>query len=275
MGNRRRAGDYSYMTSVLANEVGLTAEGVRHYERKGVGAPLVGDNGYRSYHPQEVVVMRLIKNMTAYGMTLQQASDLVTAQPFDLGAFEGELARRRDDLVGRVRLAQVTLRRYDDQMAALRRLREGDGRPWTESHPAFWYLDYGTGVDARADAGLGALLRRWLDLMPLSYPMPVLTTRERGRSEDPFVAGGMAIDEGDLPDESYADERFCRRYPAREYLCCASRQTNQCGVTLADLDLDAVLGGREVDGDIFFQSVAASESQGRIVLYYKVLIPVA
>jgi len=84
---RKNLTDYNYTASILANEVNITLEGLRYYEKRGIGRAVKKENGYHTYHPQEVVVLRLIRNLIRYGFSLKEAIDLVTCEPFKIEGF--------------------------------------------------------------------------------------------------------------------------------------------------------------------------------------------
>jgi len=57
----------------LAKAAGTTVETVRYYEKEGLlPAPDRGDNNYRSYGPQHVDRLRLIRNCRALDMTQEE-----------------------------------------------------------------------------------------------------------------------------------------------------------------------------------------------------------
>ncbi len=283
----QRADIYSYTSAVLANEINITPEGLRYYEKKGAANTVrVEENGYRKYQPQETVVLRMVRILNAYGFGIAEAIDMVTD-----GAFTNEelikLMREKEKaLIEKIRHKQQILSKLQEGINDLTHFSDSSESTeiWFERRPAFHYLYYKTGLYAYKDKQLNALMQRWMQLMPVAYPMPVLLLKDyqstaQAECNDPFVGGGIAIHADDLPDETYLHKRYCRYYPERDYLCTTSYQTQPDGVTLQEEKLQRALVQVDamrlcVDGDIFFKSVFAEEHSGKIGLDYKVYIPV-
>ena len=58
--------------SDLAAEAGVTVKAVRYYESQGLLKPRREANGYRSYEPDDVVVVREVKALLSLGLTAEQ-----------------------------------------------------------------------------------------------------------------------------------------------------------------------------------------------------------
>lgn len=106
-------------TSELAGQVGVNAETLRYYERRGLlEEPPRTSGGYRDYPVSAVRLLRFVKRAQELGFTLDEVEELVH---LDDGGPEGcdsarALAeRRRDDLAERIR----DLQRMHDSLAAL------------------------------------------------------------------------------------------------------------------------------------------------------------
>jgi len=277
---RKDLTDYSYTASILANEVNITPEGLRYYEKRGIGRAVKKENGYRTYHPQEVVVLRLIRNLTRYGFSLKEAIDLVTCEPFEIEGFLAALQEKKEQLRKKIMDSQFILERLEQQIDIVSHIDEDKGKVWFEEIPAFYYLEYYTGVYASTKKKLSQLMHKWMELMPIAYPMPILTQEALEKGENTFASGGFAIDMEKLPDSSYFDDEYCRLYPEHLYLCTISRQVNLTGVSINEPSVQKAFDTMrqmhlKVDGNVFFQSVAAFESRNEINMYYKILIPVS
>jgi DNA-binding transcriptional MerR regulator len=70
-----------YLSGELARLAGVSADTLRHYERKGV-LPLARrmNNGYRKYSPDSLDRVRLIRRALAVGFTLDELSRLLKAR---------------------------------------------------------------------------------------------------------------------------------------------------------------------------------------------------
>jgi len=277
---RKDLTDYSYTTSILANEVNITPEGLRYYEKRGIGRAVKKENGYRTYHPQEVVVLRLIRNLTRYGFSLKEAIDSITCEPFHIEEFLAALQEKKVQLRKNIMDSQVILERLEQQIDTVSHINDDKVKVWFERLPAFYYLEYYTGTYASTKKNLSQLMHKWMELMPIAYPMPFLTQEALEKGDDILASGGFAIDVEKLPDISYFNDDYCRLYPEHLYLCTISRQINLTGVSIKESSAQEALEtmrqmSLKVDGNVFFQSVAASETENEINMYYKVLIPVS
>lgn len=64
--------------SDVAKKTGLTSKAIRFYEEKGlVTPPLRGDNGYRSYTPQHLNELTLLRQARQVGFNLEECGELV------------------------------------------------------------------------------------------------------------------------------------------------------------------------------------------------------
>ena len=107
--------------SELARRCGVSADTLRHYERKGVIARAVrGDNGYRRYPVDTVASVRLVQRALAVGFTLDELARVFAER--DRGA---PPCREVRELVAR-RLAELEtrLRSLRTLRGELRRLLE-------------------------------------------------------------------------------------------------------------------------------------------------------
>ena len=111
--------------SKLADQVGVSADTVRYYERIGLlPEPDRSTTGYRLYDDDAVQRLRLIKHAQRFGLRLEEVGELLEIRERGLcpcGHTRTLLERRAADL--------------DEQIAALTGLREDIGRLLEESGP--------------------------------------------------------------------------------------------------------------------------------------------
>jgi len=87
---------YALRSGALAKLVGVSADTLRLYERKGVlRAPLRTDNGYRCYSHDAVARVRMIRAALSIGFTLDELAKILKIR--DAG---GAPCRKVRDLVG-------------------------------------------------------------------------------------------------------------------------------------------------------------------------------
>jgi MerR family transcriptional regulator, copper efflux regulator len=112
----------------LARLTGVSADTLRHYERKGLLKPRRAPNGYREYSPQAVERVRLIRSALAIGFKLdeltrllktrdaggapcQRVRTLAAAKLAELETLVSEITARRDGL-------REVLEGWDSRLAA-------------------------------------------------------------------------------------------------------------------------------------------------------------
>lgn len=70
--------DKFFSSGKLASLLGVSADTLRHYERKGVLArPRRGSNGYREYPPEALERLQLIRRALAVGFTLDELAGIL------------------------------------------------------------------------------------------------------------------------------------------------------------------------------------------------------
>ena len=67
-----------YYSQDVANETGKTTEGLRYYEKKGlVRFDKDSKNGYRTYPIMQVPLLRMVKILNTYGVSLNEVESLI------------------------------------------------------------------------------------------------------------------------------------------------------------------------------------------------------
>ncbi|CUU23261.1 HTH-type transcriptional regulator CueR [Duffyella gerundensis] len=65
--------------SDVAKKTGLTSKAIRFYEEKGlVTPPLRSENGYRSYTPQHIEELTLLRQARQVGFNLEECGELIS-----------------------------------------------------------------------------------------------------------------------------------------------------------------------------------------------------
>jgi DNA-binding transcriptional MerR regulator len=125
--------------SVLAGQVGLSADTVRYYERVGLlPEPARSAAGYRLYDPTAIDRLRLIKGAQRAGLRLREIGELLQV------ADQGQCPCGHTETLLRDRLAEVhaELQRLHDLEADLTRLLERQPDPTCPdmtAGPAAWW----------------------------------------------------------------------------------------------------------------------------------------
>ena len=104
----------SYTSGALGKLAGVSADTLRHYERKGVLArPRRGSNGYREYPAEALERVQLIRRALAVGFTLDELAGILKVR--DRGDSPCEEVRK---------LAAIKLQEVDIRLKELRQLRD-------------------------------------------------------------------------------------------------------------------------------------------------------
>ena len=87
------SGNGSLSSGELADLAGVSRDTLRHYERKGVlPRPLRGHNGYRSYPPEALQRVQLVRRALSVGFTLDELAKVLKVR--DAGGAPCEEVRR-------------------------------------------------------------------------------------------------------------------------------------------------------------------------------------
>ncbi|MEO6712072.1 MAG: MerR family transcriptional regulator [Mycobacteriales bacterium] len=103
----------SMTIGTLADQAGVSIDAIRFYERRGILAePQRRPSGYRTYTPDDVDRIRLVKRLQALGFTLAEVTDAL--RPLDAGTATCDSERWR---------VEAVMARLDAQLAELRKVR--------------------------------------------------------------------------------------------------------------------------------------------------------
>ncbi len=101
-------------TSEVATLAGVSIATLRYYERRGlISPPSRTASGYRSFDPDTVVLVRLIKGAQALGFTLKEIHELIRLRRDEDATCQQMFRTARDKLTD-----------LDEQIARLQRQRE-------------------------------------------------------------------------------------------------------------------------------------------------------
>ena len=164
-----------YYSQDVANETGMTTEGLRYYEKKGlVRFDKDNKNGYRTYPIMQVPLLRMVKILNAYGVPLSQVAELIHSKEGEPAKLLNVLGKTSEEMEKQVWREQRLLERLKEHEAILQRVVERPKQIWFIRREEMCYLEYYGAKRLRRDRELQKELERWLSQMPLAYPMPVL-----------------------------------------------------------------------------------------------------
>ena len=101
----------SYQIGEVAKRVGMTVEGLRFYERKGLVNPMArSPSRYRLYGDREIQTLRFIKAAQEMGFALREIEDLLEIRQgkgSNCAAMRDRLAEKLDGVRRKIKLLRV------------------------------------------------------------------------------------------------------------------------------------------------------------------------
>lgn len=270
--------ELNYSSMDMAQETGLTTEGLRFYEKNGIIEVKKRENGYRVYDIMQVPLLRMVKILNAYGIPLSEITGLVRRQDDGLDDLGDALERQAHTLEKEIWWRQVLLRRLKTQRRLVDIARNTPDRIWFATLPEMGFLEYSGAKKLRRNRELQKVLQTWIAHMPATYPMPILHAADIGRS-DAYCPAGFACPADDMAVLGLEMGGFVTRIPQKQYICRISRQ-EECGRidplgSVVPLLETAGRMGLKTDGDVLYMSFSAAQPEREALrLHYAVYLPV-
>ena len=268
-----------YYSQDVANETGMTTEGLRYYEKKGlVRFEKDSKNGYRTYPIMQVPLLRMVKILNTYGVSLNEVESLIHSGENEAEELSGILRQKCEEMEQKVWREQRILERLKEHNAILHRVVESPESLWFVRQEEMCYLEYYGAQRLRRDNALKEELSRWLAQMPITYPMPVLH-REELEEDRPYCPAGVMVRRADMERLGLAEGKYTRRIAGGQFLCSISIQKEKERIQAKEAAQPLLEAVRDMNlrlaGDIFFMSVAAAEpSPAQTLICYQVMAPV-
>ncbi len=269
-----------YTSKDVARETCMTTEGLRFYEKQGLIKVNKNEkNGYRAYEIMQVPLIRAAKILNTYGISLSEVSGFFQRDDSSLPELCDSMEERQSALRQELWWKTRVLERLEYQTNQVRRAHTDPDGVWFEILPAIAHLEYYGASRLRRNRELQKTVEKWITLMPVVYPMPILLEKDL---EDPtaYCPAGFSCNAEDLTQLELPVNRFVRIVLARQYLCCICPQ-DECArinpsLPLAPLRETAARMNLHCIGDVFFMSFAVTmPEKDRTRLYYQVMMPVA
>ena len=253
---RDEKGEPRYRIGEAAEILGLTKEGVRYLEKRGlIASERDPGNGYRYYTRGDLAKMQQLRTYEKMGLTIAEAADLFRVS--STRELEERLGRQKEVLeeeIARLRARQSVLER---QIEVVRQADE-DERLHLQVMPAAWFLPT-DGADYDRKMCISAKEERtWIREMPYTLLAKFSCSREGGVQEKHgiYVEERIARKLGTpLPERAiYLPERLCAvctvRRIVREQLTYAeiyariAGEYRIAGEMLVTVQMPVDLGGR-------------------------------
>ena len=267
--------NHRYSSIDMARETGMSSEGLRFYERKGIlQVDKDEKNSYRTYPIMKVPMMRSAKILGTYGISLDSVAEIIQDHDHHLDHLDRTLeqaeARLNHDIEWKRRC-----------LAALREQREiishGIGTVYFAELDKMAYLEYYGAEKLRANKKLRGQVDQWLQGMPIVMPAPCCPRELVG--QDCYCPAGFMVRQADMDFLGLREEENVRVLPARLCVCTTVAQREEIGI-MAKEAIEPLLifiqqTGLCVADDALFRCISFESnenSSGKI--YYHVMLPV-
>lgn len=157
-----------YKIGDVARILGISADLLRYYEKKGVVTPYKdAHNDYRYYDSWDINFLMDCLWFKNFGFSIEQIADMVRIPSAD--DLQDIFMYKEDELRSTISRCQMLLRRSEEYREQLSRIKDGLGRCNIEQSPAVVRFINRVGNEYPTGEGLEQFARQWLRAMPFSH----------------------------------------------------------------------------------------------------------
>lgn len=265
-----------YSISKVSKIVGISAEAVRLYEKKGVvHAQKNPENGYRSFHTLDIGTLLRCRTYAQLGLSLNEAADLINAAGVE--EVHASLTRREEAILREMERCRRNLNRLRDLNRVIACCESEAGTFRIEKHPGLYHLDYRHGERILEDAARMTLYPQWAGWVPLSFVSLRFPLESILKGEGDYY-GGFGVMEEDAHFLGISAGPQVRCFPAHLSLRTILRVPGERRVLRQDIQagLDYLVSrGYKVTGDPFTRMVVTvNRNRPEFVRYYEMWFPI-
>jgi len=96
--------------------LGVSRKTLRHYEKRGLMTPGRTENGYRCYHPQDILRLQCIRQLQSLGLSLEQIKRVLRA-PGNDQVWSGLLEALRTEIAAEIAVLETRRQRIEELLA--------------------------------------------------------------------------------------------------------------------------------------------------------------
>ena len=264
-----------YSSIDMTRETGMSSEGLRFYERKGIlQVDKDEKNGYRTYPIMKVPMMRSAKILGTYGISLDSVAEIIQDHEHHLAHRNDALAQAEERISREIEWKRRCLAALQEQREIIGR---GIGTIYFAELDEMAYLEYYGAEKLRACKKLRGQVDQWLQGMPIVKPAPHCPREMIG--QDCYCPAGFMVRRADMDFLELREEENVRMLPACLCVCTTVVQQEEMGI-MAKEALEPLLifirqTGLRVAGDALFRCLSFESNEnasGKI--YYHVMLPV-
>ena len=180
-----------YSIGRIAKMLGLSAETVRTYERKGIVHPHKNpENGYRTFHVLDIGTLLRCRSYTCFGLSLNEAAETINSKSVD--ETYALLAQQEKHLAAQVEHNQRLLNRLRDLNRVIENCESLVNVLLIEPHPGMFRLEYRHNDRLIEGEAREERLSHWASMAPFSFvslKIPLKSLEQR--CQDYFCGFGI------------------------------------------------------------------------------------
>ena len=266
-----------YHIGLVARLLGISAEGLRLYERVGIlRSKREKEGGYRYYQRLDITALMRARSYQKYGFSLRKAGELLNTDDLELvrsccrrreGELEEEI-RRKMQLLDCLRETRQLADQLEDQLGRIRR----------DTRPGLYRLDYMVENQLILPEERYDLFRRWMALVPFPFPSQKNSWKGLLEGEDRSVAA-LGLLERDVTrlgaEELAAAGEYFPPCPCLYTVVKVAGETARCTQYLAPLRDYVEREGIQVAGDPISRAFLSLDRKNTYTRYRQIWLPVA
>ncbi|MBQ7786323.1 MAG: MerR family transcriptional regulator [Clostridia bacterium] len=157
-----------YSIGRIAKMLGLSAETVRTYERKGIVHPHKNpENGYRTFHVLDIGTLLRCRSYTSFGLSLNEAAETINSK--SVAETHALLAQQEKHLASQIEQNQRLLNRLRDLNQVIENCENLVNTLLLEPHPGMFRLEYRHNDHLIDGEAREERLSQWASMAPFSF----------------------------------------------------------------------------------------------------------
>ena len=266
-----------YHIGLVARLLGISAEGLRLYEREGIlQSKREKEGGYRYYQRLDITALLRARAYQKYGFSLRETGALLNTG--DLALVERACRRREKELEEEIRRKTLLLDSLRETRSLTASLPDKLGKVERGERPGLYRLEYMVENDLILPPARYDLFRRWAALSPFPFPSQKNSWQALLEGEDRSVAA-LGLLERDAVRLGAVELASAGEYlPPCPCLCTVVKvagETARCTDYLDPLRQFVRREGIQVTGDPVSRAFLSLDRKGSYTRYRQIWLPVA
>lgn len=265
-----------YQIGRVASLLGVSAEGLRLYERIGILSPQrESASGYRYYDRLDITSLLRARSYQKYGFSLQEVKDLLNTDDmqFVCDSYERQEKRLEEEIL----LRRLELRRMRQTREMLEAFPASLRQIHREMRPALYRLEFMVDLELCLAQEDFPLLQKWMAYAPLAFSS-LRNDWEAMKSGQDVCYSGIALRAEDAmalgAQEIVEQGVFMPSCPCLATVVSVEGETVNCADYLAHLAAYVKENGIVVTGDPVSESLVSMNKQRNYTRYRKVWLPI-